>query len=218
MILNEHVACYIESLLPDVSPKIEQLEARAVSEGVPIIRHDMQRFLRFILENRKPRAILEIGTAVGFSTIYMHEFAPDAQITTIEKVEMRLVHARENLKGIDKVRLIEKDATEALKELVLEGAEFDFVFLDAAKAQYLKWLPDILKLLTDGGMLITDNVLLEGTIAESKFAVTRRDRTIHMRMKEYLQEITHSPLLDTIVLPIGDGAAVSIKNKMEREH
>jgi predicted O-methyltransferase YrrM len=210
MIVNEHITKYLESLDGDEPSQLMQLERWALSEGVPIIRRDTQRYLRFMLTSKKPKAVLEIGTAVGFSTLYMLEYAPeDCMITTLEKVEMRLVHARENLAGRERIKLIEGDAGESLKKLVSEGSSFDMIFLDAAKGQYPAWLPDILKLLPAGGVLLTDNVLLEGSIAESKFSIERRDRTIHMRMRDYLYEITHDERLETVILPIGDGLAVS---------
>lgn len=210
MIVNEHITGYLESLDTDEPAYIAQIEQWALSEGVPIIRRDTQRYLRFILTSQKPKAILEIGTAVGFSTLYMHEYAPeDCTVTTLEKVEMRLVHARKNLEGKERIRLIEGEAGESLKKLAEEGRTFDMVFLDAAKGQYSAWLPDILRLLPSGGMLLTDNVLLEGSIAESKFSIERRDRTIHMRMRDYLYGITHDKRLETVILPIGDGLAVS---------
>ncbi len=210
MIVNEHVSKYIESLDADMPAGLMSLEKWALENEVPIIRHDTQQYLRFLLTKEKPKAILEIGTAVGFSTLYMLEYAPsDCRITTLEKVEMRLVHARQNLKGHERIKLIEGDAGESLKTLLKTGEKFDLIFLDAAKGQYPAWLPDILKLLADGGLLLTDNVLLEGSIAESKFSIERRDRTIHMRMREYLHALKHNDLLETVILPIGDGLAVS---------
>ncbi|MBQ3912344.1 MAG: O-methyltransferase [Lachnospiraceae bacterium] len=210
MIVNEHITKYLESLDGDEPSQLMQLERWALSEGVPIIRRDTQRYLRFMLTSKKPKAVLEIGTAVGFSTLYMLEYAPeDCMITTLEKVEMRLAHARKNLAGHERINLIEGEAGESLKQLVSEGRSFDMIFLDAAKGQYPAWLPDILKLLPAGGVLLTDNVLLEGSIAESKFSIERRDRTIHMRMRDYLYEITHNERLETVILPIGDGLAVS---------
>ncbi len=210
MIVNEHIQGYIESLDKDDTDELMMLEKWAIENYVPIIRHDTQQYLKFLLKKEKPKAILEIGAAVGFSTLYMHHYAPeDCNITTIEKVEMRLVHLRENLEGVDRIKLIEGDASKVLKELGEEGGKFDFIFLDAAKAQYGNWLQDILKLLVPGGLLLTDNVLLEGTISESKFTIERRDRTIHMRMRDYLYEIKHNEMLETVILPIGDGLAVS---------
>ena len=212
MIINGHIQDYIASLDTDEPVELMKLEEWALSEGVPIIRHDAQRFLRYLLLKDKPKAILEIGAAVGFSTLYMYEYAPsDCEITTIEKVEMRLVHTRQNLAGKERIHLIEGDASDVLEELVRDGRSFDFIFLDAAKAQYIAWLPLILKLLESGGTLLTDNVLLEGGIAESKFTIERRDRTIHMRMRDYLYAVTHSEELESVILPIGDGMALSYR-------
>lgn len=211
MIADEHIRDYIGSLEADPTPELMQLEEWALSEGVPIIRRDTQRLLRFLLREEKPMQILEIGTAVGFSTLYMYEYAPkDCSITTIEKVEMRLVHARKNLAGHGRIRLLEGDAGQLLTDLAdTEGEKYDFIFLDAAKGQYMSFLADIMRLLKKGGMLITDNVLLEGSIARSKYSIERRDRTIHMRMREYLHAITHMDELDTIILPVGDGMSLS---------
>ena len=159
--------------------------------------------------------ILEIGTAIGFSTLFLERFSrPETEITTIEKVEMRLKEARKNLAGHDRIRLIEGDALTVLDNMVLNHTErYDFIFLDAAKGQYPEFLKPIKILLNPGGMLVTDNVLLEGSIAESKFSIERRDRTIHKRMREYLYELTHSDDFETVILPVGDGVAVSINKE-----
>ena len=142
----------------------------------------------------------------------MSEYAPeDAHITTIEKYEKRIPIARANFEKAGKadvITLLEGDAVEILKEL--EGS-FDLIFMDAAKGQYIHFMPDILRLLAPGGMLISDNVLQDGDIVESRFAVTRRNRTIHTRMRDYLFELTHHPELETTVLPVGDGVTLSVK-------
>ncbi|MCR5322322.1 MAG: O-methyltransferase [Lachnospiraceae bacterium] len=213
MIVNEHIRDYLFSLEEAPSEELIKLENKALKNNVPIIRRDTQSILRYLLKREKPEAVLEIGTAVGFSALFMIEYLPkDSHITTIEKVEMRLKEARRNLAGNDRITLIESEAGAALKKLGEEGKTFNFIFLDAAKGQYMAWLPDILKLLEHGGLLVTDNCLLEGSIAESKFSIERRDRTIHKRMREYLDAITHSDELDTVILPIGDGVAVSHKS------
>lgn len=197
-----------------MTPELEALEQWALENGVPIIRKSMQELLRFLLLKEKPERILEIGAAIGFSALFMNEFIGDnSSITTIEKVEMRLVNARKNLSGHDKIKLLEGDALEVLEELVSKQEKYDFIFLDAAKGQYMNFLQSIRKLLVPGGLLVTDNVLLEGTIAESKFSVERRDRTIHMRMREYLYELTHCNDFVTTVLPVGDGVSLSWYNK-----
>ena len=138
----------------------------------------------------------------------------DCRITTIEKYEKRLPIARENFRRAgqeERITLLEGDADLHLKELADQGRLFDLVFMDAAKGQYLNWLPLVLKLMPEGGVLISDNVLQDGDIVESRFAVQRRNRTIHSRMREYLYQLKHTQQLETAVIPIGDGVTVSTK-------
>lgn len=143
----------------------------------------------------------------------MAKIMPTAcHITTIEKYEKRIPEARRNFERAgesERITLYEGDAEAILKGL---KGPFDLVFLDAAKGQYLIWLPQIIKLLRSGGMLISDNVLQDGDIVESRYAVERRNRTIHTRMREYLHKLKHSKELTTTIVPIGDGVTVSILN------
>ncbi len=216
MIVDERITAYINSLSSELPPYLSNLEKEAHREEVPIIKKETQSLLQFLIAMRKPAHILEVGTAVGFSALFMSECMPEnCDITTVEKVEMRLVKARVNLKSTkqaDKIRLIEGDALDVLKELAdKEPERYDFIFMDAAKAQYMNYLPEVLKLLTVGGLLVTDNVLQDGTVAQSRYGITRRDRTIHTRMREYLYTLTHSDLLKTTILSVGDGVTLSIK-------
>lgn len=216
MIVDERITAYINSLSIELPLYLSTLEKEAVKEEVPIIKKETQSLLRFLLAMKKPAHILEVGTAVGFSALFMSECMPKTcDITTIEKVEMRLVKARVNLKNsdkADKIRLLEGDALVVLKELAeKEGERYDFIFMDAAKAQYMNYLPEVLRLLTTEGLLVTDNVLQDGTVAQSRYGITRRDRTIHTRMREYLYTLTHSEQLVTTVLSVGDGVTLSIK-------
>lgn len=217
MIVDERIAAYINSLQTELPPHLKELEKTALSEGVPIIRKETQTFLKFLLAMKKPKRVLEIGTAVGFSAILMSEAIPeDSTITTLEKVEMRLVKARQNLAyapRASQITLIEGDAIDILKQLAEEKNSFDFIFLDAAKAQYMNFLPEIMRLLPKDGILLTDNVLQDGTVAESRYSITRRDRTIHSRMRDYLYTITHMEKLQTAILPVGDGVTVSTRIK-----
>ena len=214
MIVDERIITFINSLDTKNSEILEDIEREALADNVPIIRREMQSFLKVLLMVKKPMRVLEVGTAVGFSALLMSEAAPEGcRITTIENYEKRIPIARENFRRAGKeeqITLIEGDAMDVLK--TLEGS-FDFIFMDAAKGQYLHFLPDTLRLLRDGGLLISDNVLQDGDILESRYAVTRRDRTIHARMREYLYVLKHHPELITSVLPVGDGVAVSVKSK-----
>ena len=212
MIVVERLVTYIISLDAGNTAMLDQIEREATADYVPIIRKEMQSFLKFLLAMKKPARILEVGTAVGFSAILMAEYDPvPCQITTIENYEKRIPIARENFKRAGKeaqIALLEGDAAEVLK--TLEGP-YDFIFMDAAKGQYIHFLPEILRLLAKDGVLVSDNVLQDGDVIESRFAVTRRNRTIHKRMREYLYTLTHSEELVTAVLPVGDGITLSTR-------
>jgi len=211
---HDRMLTFIDSLYAGNTPFLDELERTSLDEGVPIIRKPTQSLLKFFMEKEHPDTILEVGTAVGFSAILMSEYAGDnCKVTTIEKYEKRIPIARDNFikAGKEKqITLLEGDAIEILH--TLQG-EFDFIFMDAAKAQYINFLPDILRLLKVGGILVSDNILQEGEILESRYAVTRRNRTIHSRMREYLYEITHNIGLETVILPVGDGVSVSVKKR-----
>ena len=212
MIVDERMVSFIHSLERENSEILEKIEQEALDTYVPIIRKEMQSFLKVLLLMTRPVRILEVGTAIGFSAILMSEYAPkEAKITTIEKYEKRIPIARENFKRAGKeetISLIEGDALEVMKSL---DHSYDFIFMDAAKGQYIHFLKDVMRLLEPGGVLVSDNVLQEGDIIESRFAVTRRNRTIHKRMRDYLYELTHMEELTTSVLPVGDGVTVSVR-------
>ena len=212
MIVDERIVTFINSLDTENSRILEDIEKEALSADVPIIRREMQSFLKVLLLMQKPARILEVGTAVGFSALLMSEYAPEGcRITTVENYEKRIPIARENFKRAGKeeeITLIEGDAADVLRDL--EG-EFDLIFMDAAKGQYIHYLPDVMRLLAEGGCLVSDNVMQDGDVIESRFAVERRNRTIHARMREYLYELKHRNDLVTSILPLGDGVAVSVK-------
>ena len=213
MIVDERIVTFINSLDTRNSELLETIEGEARAADVPIIRREMQSFLKVLLMLKKPECVLEVGTAVGFSALLMSEYVPDeCRITTIENYEKRIPIARENFRRAGKegqITLLEGDAAEVLKRL---DGPYDFVFMDAAKGQYIHYLPDILRLLPPGGCLVSDNVMQDGDVIESRFAVERRNRTIHARMREYLYELKHNDELTTSIIPLGDGVAVSIKN------
>lgn len=212
MIVNERVVAYINSLDRGNSEICNLIEKEAIRDDVPIIRKEMSNLLKVLLALKQPEKILEVGTAVGYSSILMSENMPeDCHITTIENYDKRIPIARQNFRRAgkeDRITLLEGDATKILKTL---DESFDFIFMDAAKGQYVSFLPDILRLMPAGGLLISDNVLQEGDIVESRYGITRRNRTIHARMREYLYILTHSDELITSVVPIGDGITLSIK-------
>ena len=215
MVEHERFESFLESI-PDGLPEyLTDFEIENIKENIPIIRKGSQRLIRFMLEMKKPSNILEVGTATGFSSVFMLEFLnKNAKITTIEKMEERAAKAEENFKKFDKskrITLIKGDSTDILSELVSKDKTYDFIFMDAAKGQYINFLENIKKLLVSGGILITDNMLQEGRLLDSRYTVVRRDRTIHSRMRENANALLTDKEFETMLLESGDGMAVSIK-------
>lgn len=212
MIVNDRITAYINSLNPGNGERCDEVEEEALAAFVPIIRKETSALLKTLVAAKQPKEILEVGTAVGYSALLMGSVMPkDCHITTIEKYKKRIPTARENFKkaGMEPViTLLEGDAEELLKTL---SGPYDFIFMDAAKGQYIHWLPTVLSLLSAGGMLVSDNVLQDGDIIESRYAVERRNRTIHTRMRDYLYTLTHMEELETAIVPIGDGVTISVK-------
>ena len=219
MIVNERIDEYIELLSKENSEYIERIREEALATDVPIIKRSSEAFMKSLLKIKRYTNILELGTAVAYSTLIIAENS-EAKITTVEKFEPRIKIAKENIKFSkfkDRIELICEDVDIALKNSVSQNKKYDFIFMDAAKAQYIKWLPDIKLLLEDEGVLFSDNILQEGSIIESKFAIDRRDRTIHKRLREYLRALTSDKNLTTSIIPIGDGVALSIYNRRINE-
>lgn len=212
MIVNERVVSFINSMNKEDAQLIRSIEQEAREGQVPIIRTETKEFLKVLLLNSKPCRILEVGTAVGYSAIYMSQYMPkECTITTIEKYKPRIEQAKQNIKLAQKedcIQLLEGDAADILKKLT---GSYDFIFMDAAKGQYINFLPDVIRLLDAGGLMVSDNVLQDGDVLESHYAVTKRNRTIHSRMREYLYTIKHHDDLETAIVPIGDGIAISTK-------
>ena len=215
MIADSRLTDYILSLETGQGQLCDRIEQEALAARVPIIRRETAALLKTLVAAKAPRAILEIGTAVGYSALLMARVMPaDCRITTIEKYEKRIPVARENFRLAgeeERITLLEGDADEILERL--KGSYFDFVFMDAAKGQYLAWLPKLMELMPPGALLVSDNVLQDGDIVQSRFAVERRNRTIHARMREYLYELKHNSALETSILPVGDGVALSVRRR-----
>lgn len=221
MINDERITTFINSFDTGLSKELAELEKYAKETNVPIIRPQMQNLMKVLLKIKEPVRILEVGCAIGFSALLMREYAPEGcKITTIENYEPRIAEAKVNLSKYDttnQIRLLEGDAVQILAELGQKGSysdvpcEFDMIFMDAAKGQYINMYDDVKRLLKKGGLLLTDNVLQEGDILESRYAVTRRDRTIHSRMRDYLYKLTHDVDYATSILTLADGVAMSVK-------
>lgn len=212
MMEEDRLKIFLHSLDAPDEDYLSEIEQKAREEGVPIIRQDMKSFLHVFLQIKRPERILEIGTAVGYSALLMASCTPEScPITTIESYEKRIAEAEKNFArcpGGDRITLLKGDAADILP--TLEGT-YDFIFMDAAKGQYIHFLPHMLRLLPEGGILISDNVLQEGDILESHYAVERRNRTIYRRMRDYLYALKHHPDLITSIMPVGDGVSVSVK-------
>ncbi len=211
---DERLTDYLRSLERTQAPVIEEILARAKADRVPVIRPETAALLKVLIRLHRPMRLLEVGAAVGYSAVLMCSYMPEGgRITTIENYEKRIPIARENIRKAgmeEKITLLEGDAMEILPTL---EAGFDMIFMDAAKAQYIHFLPQVTRLLKVGGLLVSDNVLQDGDIIESRFAVERRNRTIYKRMREYLWELKHSDIYETSVLTVGDGVTLSVKLK-----
>lgn len=212
MIIDERIADYICSLDPGNGEFLDRVETEARREDVPIIRKETSAFLKMLVAAKRPERILEVGTAVGYSALLMCRVMPEnCRITTIEKFPPRIAAAKANFREAgeeERISLLEGDAGEILKGLT---GPYDFIFMDAAKGQYIHFLPEVLRLLKKGGLLVSDNVLQDGDIIESRFAVTRRNRTIYSRMRDYLWQLKHMKEFETAVLTVGDGVTISTK-------
>lgn len=210
----DDVLKYLNILQPLCDGVLGDIQKKAYEENVPIIPNDVVKLVSFILSIKRPKKILEIGAAIGFSSGLMSEYLADGgDITTIDRFDVMIEHFKENrakLKLENKVKLLEGDACDILPTL---NERYDVIFLDAAKGQYIQMLPHCLRLLNVGGIFIADDVLQNGNIAKERLEIPRRQRTIHTRMRDFLWEITHNECLKTSVLTIGDGVAVCHKIK-----
>ena len=211
MITNLKVLEYLDIISPVNSQTVEEIRSVAKENYIPIIKRDTENLLKFVLKMQNPKSILEIGCAVGYSAIIMLENS-DADIVTVEKMPERVEEAKKNIKYAnleDRAKIIEGDAGEILERLVNENKKFDFIFMDAAKAQYITWLPTVKALLKDNGIIFSDNCLQEGDLLESSFAIRKRDKTIHKRMREYIYLLLHDETLESWIFSIGDGVLLS---------
>ncbi|MBE5908514.1 MAG: O-methyltransferase [Lachnospiraceae bacterium] len=209
---NERMDTYLASISKPLPKVLQDIEKEALADYVPIIRKSAQRYLQWMIALKQPKRILEIGTAVGFSGSLMALAAgADCRITTIENYEKRFAVAEANFKraGVwDQIEFLKGDAAEILP--TLEGT-YDLIFMDASKGQYIYFWEEVKRLMASGSVLITDNVLQEGSLLDSHYAVCRRDRTIHKRMREFLASQMQDDAYVCDILPMGDGLSVCLK-------
>lgn len=213
----ERIRTFVKSYIKEDSEKLEEIYSSAVEREVPVIREDTRDYLRLLLNQVKPVKVLEIGTAVGYSALFMAEVLDNIgeyHIDTIELDDVRAEEAQGHITEIgkeDKIHLYRGDAAEVLKTLT---EKYDFIFIDAAKAQYMNYLQVVMKLVHADSVIVTDNVLESGLVLESHFLVEKRDRTIHDKLREYLYTLKNDERLETAILSIGDGVAVSVVKKI----
>lgn len=213
--MKERVDVFLDKYREKMPDHLYEMEAFARENNIPVMERKTADLLRYILKTEKPENVLEIGTAIGYSALFIRECLGDkGHITTVEKIESRYEQAKENFRAHDdtsQITLMQEDAADAIDKLCDEGKQFGVIFLDAAKGQYASYLPGLKKLLTDGGVLIADNIFHNGTVMNSRYAVTQRDRTIHERLRVFLQMLTDDEELESLILPIDDGIAVAKK-------
>lgn len=213
-IINEDILHYLRTEQKQLTGSLGELEEFAHENGVPVIPHETVVFLQFLLKQKQPKNVLEIGTAIGFSASLMAEsIGKEAKITTIDRFPVMIEKARANFAKLgleDQVTLLEGDAADLLS--TLEGP-YDFIFMDSAKSKYITFLPECLRLLSDDGVLMVDDIFQAGTVLKPIEEIPRKNRSIHRHLNEFLEEVTKSPDLTSSLLPLGDGVALISKNK-----
>ena len=204
---------FLRSCTVKEDPYLVALRKEAEAEGVPIIRREEEAILQFFASEEETRKVLEIGTGTGYSGILMLKALPEeACLTTVELDPERKKKAEKHFEEagfLSRVTLVNGDMKEVLK--TLPDSSFDLIFQDSAKGQYLHVLPEMLRVLSPGGVLLTDNLFFEGVLLDPKSLTVRRDRTIHDKLRAYLQAVLESPELTSMLIPLGDGMLVSRK-------
>lgn len=216
-IITEPVYQYLKQWYQPLHPILEKLRLHCEEQSIPIILRDTEMFMVNLLQLKKPARILEIGTAAGYSSIFFAALLPRCAVTTLERSQASVDIARENIKRVGfshRIRVICGDARETLPLLTREegqkqGLQFDFIFIDGAKGHYLEFWQSSRPLWERDALILSDNVLYKGITASEEYLSCRRDKTIMRRMREFLTYISQIPEVQTCVLPVGDGLAVS---------
>lgn len=213
-IINEDILHYLRTEQKQLTGSLGELEELAHENGVPVIPHETVVFLQFLLKQKRPKNVLEIGTAIGFSASLMAEsLDKDAKITTIDRFPVMIEKAKKNFEKLgltEQITLLEGDAADLLSGL---DGPYDFIFMDSAKSKYITFLPECLRLLSDDGVLMVDDIFQAGTVLQPIEEIPRKNRAIHRHLNEFLEEITKSSELTSTLLPLGDGVALISKNK-----
>ena len=216
-VVKEEIVEFLRQRQKQVSGSLKELENFARKENIPIIPHETVAYFRFLMEIIQPKNILEIGTAIGFSALLMAQHAPNAKVSTIDRNPEMMGFAKENLATYDsrkQVTLLEGDAVDILSTLT---ETYDFVFMDSAKSKYIVFLPEILKHLDVGGVVVLDDVFQGGDIAKDIMEVRRGQRTIYRGLQRLFEATLDNPGLTASLVPLGDGILMLRKNQAEVE-
>lgn len=211
-VVKEDVVHYMRTHQKPNEGYLAELEAFARQENIPIIQHEVVAYFRLLMQTLEPKNILEIGTAIGFSALLMAEYAPQAKITTIDRNEEMIALAKENFAKYDvrhQISLVEGDAADMLASL---DEEFDFVFMDSAKSKYVVFLPEVLKRLKLGGVIVFDDIFQGGDIAKPIQEVRRGQRTIYRGLHSLFEKTLKHPDLTASLIPLSDGLLMIRKN------
>jgi predicted O-methyltransferase YrrM len=210
-VVKKELVAFMRDKQKQLSGKLGQIEQTAREKEVPIIPHETVVFLQFLLGQIKPKEILEIGTAIGFSSSLMAQYVGDGHVTTIDRFDVMIRKARETYKELgleEKVTLLEGQAADVLP--TLEGP-YDFIFMDSAKSKYIEFLPECLRLLRKGGVLMVDDVFQAGTILQPIEEIPRGQRAIHRKLNQFLSTVMDHPQLTSSLVPLGDGIILITK-------
>ncbi|MCG5641358.1 O-methyltransferase [Streptococcus sp. DFI.7.26] len=214
-VVKEEVVSFMRKRQAPVTDALKELEEFARRENIPIIPHETVAFFRLFLQTMKPKSILEIGTAIGFSALLMAEQVPDAKIMTIDRNEEMIGFAKENFARFDQrkqITLLEGDAVDLLEHI---EQRFDLIFMDSAKSKYIVFLPEVLKRLEVGGVVILDDIFQGGDVARDIMEVRRGQRTIYRGLQRLFDATLDHPSLTASLIPLGDGILMIRKNQEE---
>lgn len=205
-VIQSEVLDFMRQQSVPISSELLKIQQDANTKRIPIIPQETVSYLFQLVAQRQPRQILEVGTAIGFSSsLFIEATNKKAKVTTIDRFDTMYQHAKENwqrLGYLDNIELLTGDAADILPMLT---HHYDLIFLDAAKAQYIKFLPEALRLLNDTGMLLIDDVLQGGSIFEPEATIRHRDKGIHRKLNQLLTTVYQDPTLLATLLPLGDG-------------
>ena len=216
-VVKDEIVEFMRHRQEQVTGSLKELENFARKENIPIIPHETVAYFRFLMETIQPKNILEIGTAIGFSALLMAQHAPEAKITTIDRNPEMIGFAKENFAKFDnrqQITLLEGDAVDVLSTLT---ETYDFVFMDSAKSKYIVFLPEILKHLEVGGVVVLDDIFQGGDIAKDIMEVRRGQRTIYRGLQRLFNATLNNPVLTASLVPLGDGILMLRKNQAEIE-